>query len=242
MISIEKVTAKKPYSFINKNFIKEIMKVIKAKTEREKLKFVRAKLRKISTSALSQRFYKKFEKIVFSKDVLRMHRSTRERFDIYPWLISEIKKINAKKIIDLGCGFNLIALYYNNFIPKEYIGYDIDKAIVKFVNRFAKEKNINGKIFSKNILNISFEKADIYFCLKVFDALEDIEQNITKKLLEKISKKSKYIIASFSNITLGGRKRLRERKWFEDMLNSLHLKFVKHVKDNETFYFIEIWA
>ncbi len=236
---INQVIAKKPYSFINKNFIKKLSTLIKARTEREKMKLIRAKLRKISTSALAPKFYRKFEKMQFSEDLINIHRSTRERKKTYGWLIQKIKKIESRKIIDLGCGFNLIALYYNNFLPKEYIGYDIDEAIIKFVNRFAKEKKINAKIFSKNILNMNFEQSDIYLCLKVFDALEDIEQNITKKIIKEISKKSKLIITSFSNITLGGRKHLKERRWFENMLFSLELKFEKHVKGNETFYFIE---
>jgi SAM-dependent methyltransferase len=236
---IDKVMEKKPYKFINKDFVKSLSQIIKAKTEREKLKLMRAKLRKISTSALPLKFYKKFEKIQFSQDVLNTHRSTRERENIYPWFINEIKNTKAKKIVDFGCGFNLLALYYNNFIPQNYIGYDIDGAVVQFINRFVKEKQIDAKIYNKNIIDMEFEKADLYLCLKVFDALEDIEQNVTKKILDKLKTKTKFIIVSFSNITLGGRKHLKERKWFEDMLFSLKLKFEKHAKGNETFYFIE---
>jgi SAM-dependent methyltransferase len=234
---IEKITEKKPYSFLNKNFVKKLAILIKAKNEKEKLKLVRAKLRKISGFALPLKFYKKFRKLEFSEKLLEMHRSTRERKNHYPWLIEKIKN-KGNTILDLGCGFNLIALYYNNFIPKKYIGYDIDCAVVEFVNRFSKEKKLNARILCQDISEIEFKNSDICLCFKLFDALEDVEWNITKTIMKKLKSKTKTIIVSFSNVTLSGRAKLRSRDWFEKILLELGLKYEIENKGNEIFYFI----
>jgi SAM-dependent methyltransferase len=234
---VEKVMEKSPYKHVNAKFVKKLAGLIKADIDEDKVKLVRAKLRKISVSSLPLKFYKKFKTLEFSKELLEMHRSTRERVDIYPWLIKKIEK--SQKIVDLGCGFNLLAFYYNEYLPMEYKGYEIDEAVVDFVNRFAQEKKLNAKVESEDAINIEPESADVYLCLKVFDALEDIERNITKSLLQRISLKTKLIIASFSNISLSGRGQLKERTWFEKMLHELNLKFVKELKGNEVFYFIE---
>jgi 2-polyprenyl-3-methyl-5-hydroxy-6-metoxy-1,4-benzoquinol methylase len=234
---VEKIMEKSPYKHVNRKFVEKLAGLIKSDIEEEKVKLVRAKLRKISTSALSMKFYKKFKTLEFSKEVLDMHRSTRERADIYSWLISKIEK--SGKIIDLGCGFNLLAFYYNEFLPAEYKGYDIDEAVIQFVNRFAHEKKLNAEVESRDVSEIDFEEADVCLCLKIFDALEDVEKNVAKTILGKMSKKTKLIIASFSNISLSGRGQLRERTWFEKMLTELGLKFTKESKGNEIFYFIE---
>jgi len=237
---IEKVMEKSPYKFINQEFIQKLSVLIKSDIEEEKIKIIRANLRKISTSALPIKFYKKFEKLEFSEEILKLHRSTRERLPVYQELIDKIKEFNAQKILDLGCGFNLLALYYFKFIPKYYTGYDLDNAVVQFVSRFASEKKINAKLECKDILKTEFEPADICLCLKVFDAIEDIERDITKKILEKLKAKCKIIIASFSNISLGGRGKLKERIWFEKILNQLEFHWHKEALGNETFYFIKI--
>lgn len=235
---IEKVMEKSPYKFINQDFVKKLSALIKSDIEEEKIKLIRAKLRKISTSALPIKFYKKFGKLEFSEEILKMHRSTRERLAIYPELINKIKEFNAQKILDLGCGFNILALYYFGFTPKEYLGYDLDNAVVRFVNRFASEKKINAKAECRDILETEFEPADLCLCLKVFDALEDVERNITKKIIEKLKSKSRMIIASFSGISLSGKGRLKERTWFEKMLQELGFSWKKEVFGSETFYFI----
>jgi SAM-dependent methyltransferase len=234
---VEKIMEKSPYKHVNAKFVRKLAGLIKADIDEDKVKLVRAKLRKISVSALPLKFYKKFKTLEFSKELLEMHRSTRERADIYPWLLERIAC--SKKIVDLGCGFNLLAFYYNEYLPMEYKGYEIDEAVVNFVNRFAKEKKLNAEVESEDAINIEPESADVYLCLKVFDALEDVERNITKSLLQRISLKTKLIIASFSNISLSGRGQLKERTWFEKMLSELKLKFTKELKGNEVFYFIK---
>jgi SAM-dependent methyltransferase len=234
---IDKAMEKSPYKYISKEFVKKLSMLIKAPPE-AKSKLIRAKLRKISTSALPIKFYKKFKSLKFSKDLIIWHRSTRERIEIYPWLIQQIQK-RGQTIVDLGCGFNLLALYYHDFIPKQYTGYDIDGAVTQFINRFAKEKEINAKAQCKDILNTDIKQAEICLAFKVFDAIEDVEWNLSRKILQNMKKKCKQIIASFSNISLSGRGKLRKRDWFEKTLDDLGYKWEKQVKGNETFYFID---
>ncbi|MCX8158772.1 MAG: 50S ribosomal protein L11 methyltransferase [Candidatus Pacearchaeota archaeon] len=236
---VKKVIEKKPYSCIDERFVLKIASKIKSNDDEERIKLIRAKLRKISTSMLPLSFYRKFEKINFSEDTFKMHKSVKERLGIYPWLVSEIKR-RGNSVVDLGCGFNLLALKHFGFVPKYYIGYDVDCAVVKFVERFAKENKINAEIFCSDISDIGLGEGDVYLCLKLFDALEDYEYGTTKKILEVIREKTNHIIASFSTKSMGGKKTLKERQWFEIILNELKMGFVKEKKGNEIFYFIDL--
>jgi len=202
------------------------------------VKEVRALLRKIITP-MPKKFYKKFEsykdnidKSEAIEELLNLNRATKEREKVYPWLAD---LLSSRRIADFGCGFNLLGLYKNgmNFSDKIYVGYDADGYATEIVEEFARKKGINAKIIKSDITSINFEKekADISLFLKVLDALEELELGFSKKILTLKGKK----IVSFSLKSLSGKK-IRERIWFEKLLQKQNIKFEKIVKEYEVFY------
>src|SRR3989344_1469009 len=101
-----------------------------------------------------------------SKEILKLHSSTRERLNEHKQIYSSIFKITGKpeKIIDLGCGLNPIFLILLGF-KGTYLGYDISRIDVDFLNdyfKIAKKFGINGRAFTKDIKDFyDYPKSDV---------------------------------------------------------------------------------
>jgi len=216
-----------------KKFLKQRKKIFRKKVIKE----IRATLRKILTP-MPNIFYKKYNYFLENIDteierILNMNLSFKERKSYYGWLIEEIKKINPKKIFDIGCGLTLLAFYYFNYKPKEYIGYDIDGYIVDLLNKFIEIKGIKGKVFCDFNFDFFSNKDDLILALKVLDGIEKIEKGKTREIITQKGKK----IVSFSLRSWSGKKGIGQRVWFEKMLIRENIKFKKIIKENEVFYF-----
>ncbi|MFH8119860.1 MAG: hypothetical protein QXS37_03600, partial [Candidatus Aenigmatarchaeota archaeon] len=72
--------------------------------------------------------------------------------------------------------------------------------------------------------------------LKVLDALEAIEPGFSKKILMLGGIK----IVSFSLRSLGGKRHLMERAWFENLLNENKIGYEKIKKGGELFYVFNV--
>ncbi|MEM1577519.1 MAG: class I SAM-dependent methyltransferase [Candidatus Pacearchaeota archaeon] len=250
---INEIKQKKEFSKIDEKLIRKLLKrnkfykrflKSKKKNDRKKtIKSIRMLLRKIVTP-MPKIFYKNFEYFIENLDneeiikkIIKVNISTKERENIYEWLTNEIKKINSKKIYDLGCGINALVLYQYGINLNKYIGFDIDGYCIDLIKKFSELKNLNLKAIKKDVTEINFdefEKNDLILALKILDALEEIELGISKKIVNTKSKK----IISFSIKSLSG-KRMRERKWFEKILKEEKKNFIKIKKLNEIFYFID---
>ena len=236
------IKKKKEFSEVDDGFVVRIVeKLLKKgeKKETEIIKKARALLRKVVVP-MPQKFYKKIEKLEINEEVAKrivmMNRATfeREKAGIYPWLV-EFLENKGKTFIDFGCGVNLIALWCHGLKFDSYIGYDIDNAIVRFLNKFAKKFDLNAKVFCCDIIELlnkpmKLENAVGLF-LKVVDGLEEIEPGISENIIELDCKK----IVSFSLRSWGG-KRIKQRWWFEKLLNTRSIEFEKIIKENEVFY------
>ncbi len=169
------------------------------------------------------------------KSLLKTHSSTKERIAFYPQFIEIINKLKAKSILDLGCGINPLALAKPGI---KYYASDINLEDLNIVRIFFQKHKIDGKVFLcdlNKIENCDLPEADLAIILKVFDILGDKEYETAKKVLEKI--KSPHLIASFSTITLSGKRMHNQRRiWFEKLLNFLLYKFEIVKSDNEIFY------
>ncbi|MEM2173853.1 MAG: hypothetical protein QW199_00485 [Candidatus Pacearchaeota archaeon] len=254
---IEEICKKPEFRKLNRAFVLKIALKIVQKFERferkdknikDYIKAVRKFLRKILTP-MQPKFYKKFKFFLDNIDkdeiidaVIKANFAAREREKGYPWLIEFLAKTKPTQIIDFGCGFNLLGLYKYGFDFSQcsYVGYDIDGYITELLEKFAEKKKINAKIINADISSIDFtkfkESKTIYLFLKVLDALEAIEPGFSKKILMLGGTK----IVSFSLRSLGGKRHLMERAWFENLLNENKIGYEKIKKGEELFYVFNV--
>ena len=173
---------------------------------------------------------------VWHRKMLEKHRSTRERVDDYEFVYDEIfsKVKNVKSVLDLGCGLNPLSY---RFISEKLKFFCCDVCDVDFLNEYFKKSGINGKAFVCDLTEFDdLPKADVCFMFKLLDGLESLEKGITKKLFKKL--RCKYVVVSFSTKSIGGRKKIPERKWFLSFLKKY--SYEKFETLNEVFYVIRM--
>ena len=156
------------------------------------------------------------------KQILNMHKSTKERVPILDDFYKKIFQItgNPKSVLDLACGLNPLSLPWMELDPKaEYIGYDIDKTQIDFLNKFLSLCHPAGKAKMHDIIsNPPQEKSDVAFLLKTVTCLERQEAGIASKIIEIL--KSKYVVVSFPTRSISGKSSLG---FYEEYFNE-HLK------------------
>ena len=176
-----------------------------------------------------------------SKELLKLHTSSRERLNEYDAIYSEIFKITKPKIIiDLASGLNPCSLILNNFKGECY-AYDISESDVNLLNKYfkiAKKYGINGRAYEVNLDSFKFHKGDVCFLFKFLDLAENRKEffvNLIKSL------DCNYLVVSFSKKTIS-MKNMRnvKRKWFINLLSKLNLKYEVLDFENEIFYLIKL--
>jgi len=174
------------------------------------------------------------------KKGLEKHASSRERMEFYKKLYKKIFNITGKpkSILDLGCGLNPLS-YKLMDVSAKYYAYDLDERNISEVEKYFVKNKIKGKAKVVNILEKkTFEKTDVAFLFKLLDVVDFKGHKNAEDLIRKL--KSKWIIVSFSTLTLGRRKMKHpKRGWFEIMLERLRLSYVKFSEKNEVFYVIK---
>ena len=79
-------------------------------------------------------------------------------------LINKCQIEEAKKILDLGCGWGpVITVLATEFPKKEFIGVDINKRAIKYTKKNCQRQGLkNVRVFSSNILDkLENEKVDV---------------------------------------------------------------------------------
>lgn len=242
---IKKIKKKKELSGIPDKIVKEILDEklrklgikgrLNGKNEKIIVKEVRESLRnyvgRFKDNKKAGIFIEKGE----VEKALLSHSSTRERQKFYPELKKIIKKLSPRKILDLGCGLNPIAIAQGY----EYYASDIDETNLKIIKQFFKKEGIKGKTFLADIRKKrNFPKSDLCLILKVLDILKLPHRDV-ESLISSIP--SKNLIVSFSTTTLSGKPmRDKRRFWFERILEKKKLKFKTIDSNNEIFYIIQL--
>ena len=263
---LQQVKANKKYKTIADSVVKTEINVylkshqIKMNKEnsnqinKQDIKNIRAKLHQNYASFQTKKKRKReiYLENLDMKKLLSITLSTKERENNYNKIYKQISEIagKPKTIVDLGCGLNPVSYPILNKVIKSkpaYHCYDIDTEDIKFLNKFFKKFNINGKA---SILDLRDTKklsqipsSDIIFLFKVIDILDKNKKNHKKseELIKILIKKTKFIIASFATQTITRKKmNYPNRKWFELMLERNDLKFKTIKTHNEIFYLISL--
>lgn len=175
--------------------------------------------------------------------MLNTHRSTKERSSYYKEIYKTIFQKTKKplSILDLGAGLNVFSYPFLDCKPR-YYAYELNEKDSILVTRYMKAMNIPGKIKtidladSDSVLNEQFPKTDVCFMFKLVNTLETIKRHSSKTLISAI--KSRYIVVSFSEKSIGGRKNIGTRFWFENYTKK-HFLVDKFTIGNETFYILQ---
>jgi hypothetical protein len=192
--------------------------------DEEKIKFTRDLLRKIYSVFLSKKLL-----VCKEKDFewfLNKHISTRERFQNYLELYKRIFANFGKNLFvyDLGCGINGFSYPYFKKINKNvfYLGIEAINQLVRIQNEYFKKNKFSARIFHESLFNIPNIKKilkygknpKIIFLFKIFDSLEMLEKDFSKKLLMAVVPCVDLVIISFATRSLVARKKFRSsRNW-----------------------------
>lgn len=203
------------------------------------LKEVRAELRRYTGQYTLKSNIKHIKEILSSnnlEDLLKEHRSTKERIQDYPIIKQIINNLNPKSILDLGCGINPIAIAKK---AVRYHAYDINDADLHIVREFFKQNKIEGDTHHLDIRTIEvFPKVDLCIIFKVLDILGEQRNEVTEHLLKVIE--AKHFLISFSTVTLSGRPMNSPyRRWFERILKELNYHYDVKRTSQELLYLIK---
>ncbi len=173
------------------------------------------------------------------KKLLGEHISTKERLGFYDQLYSKIFEITGKPkiILDLACGINPISFPFMGLKKVKLICYEVSKMDCDLLNNYFKKFEIDGKARSIDLLSAKkFPKADVVFLFKVLDSLETLERDSSLRLLKRLN--CNWVVVSFATHSLGGKKNISKRVWFERLLRELNWKYEVLDFENERFYVV----
>ncbi len=173
-------------------------------------------------------------------ELLKTHLSTKERFDYYNEIYKQIFKITKKpkSILDLGCGLNPLSLPKEVMKNMGYFAADINQDDLEIVNDYFRKNKFKGDVFFYDLKNINKElpKTDICFLFKILDLIDNKGQKNAEKVLKQIN--SKFVVVSFSKITISGKKFNSPRNWLKLLIERLNWKYDSFETDNEMFFVI----
>ena len=185
-------------------------------------------------------------------DLLKLHKSSRERLMFYDKFYREVEEFIEDVIIDLGCGFHPFSIKFSRKFPRIYYAIDYCDIIVEILER---EKNF----FEEMGIKIVPIKEDVIFNLDKLKDLINSEEEKTLFLLKNIlifgrinkrfyknlenfckEKNIKFLIASNSKFSLSGKRKIDRKEKVEKILESFGSIVKEFEIPNERFYVVSI--
>lgn len=227
----------------------------RSKETKELVKELRRKLRNVhgvfyNTSLSSKKKKKLLRKLPDRKvlnQILETHVSTKERLHEAKYLYQQIEDYydGYNTVCDIGCGYNPLFFLERENIEKVYFA-DLSDTDIEFLRDIY---DVYGKAYEAKTINMinevhrekvyeDVEGYDVAFCLKLFDSLEYLERDITKKILSSLlTLMKKGVIASFSRRTVSGKNFIEtERYWFKELLSEFEV--TQHVIETKNEKYI----
>ncbi|MFH1916412.1 MAG: hypothetical protein ABIJ21_04050 [Nanoarchaeota archaeon] len=232
--------------------------VVKSREFNDVVKFVRKDLREVYGIFIMDGFDKKKVDMPDS-DLLRLHRSTRERLPFYDMFYQQIfehlhlQGHSHLKVVDLGCGLNPVSYKYLNHVAKmpiRYIATEIAAEDVAFLNAYFTERKINGHAVKIDLTDedqypkIPLDKDKdtflVCFLFKLIDTFEATKRHTSKKLIAFLAKRADALVITFPTKSIGGRNSIEENKrwWLEGFLQNNNLQFEKFELGGEMVFVV----
>ncbi|MCL2717467.1 MAG: Rmt family 16S rRNA (guanine(1405)-N(7))-methyltransferase [Lachnospiraceae bacterium] len=263
-ITTEVLNSKK-YANVDKNVVARISAEIIPRYPKRKdvIKAVKKELHIIHESFLQDDCYLKVEQLLtnypgkdinkdesfiradkeFALKLLALHSSTKERLrqveEIYQYLNKYIQA--EDEVIDIGCGFNPLALPFLENKPQKYTAFDISSATISILNKYFE---LSGFAYQAAIYDAAAGvpgiRGDILLLFKLFPLLEYQKKGRAFELLNSLDCR-RYII-SFPTKSASGKEKGMEQYYSSRFEKELPEKFSiieKKVFLNEMFYILE---
>jgi 16S rRNA (guanine(1405)-N(7))-methyltransferase len=221
---LDEIKKSRKYANISDETILRICKTVAPKYKKQKdiIKAVKNQLHIMHGAFFPENCHKAAMKIIsgyecsnreLSRALLELHPSTKERLPVigqfYDFLAPYTK--TAKKIMDIGCGFNPCAFPWmkiDNIV--EYYASDIDYATIEVIKAYFKREKINSKVEIFDVISTIPEyEADITFLFKLVPVLEQQQKGLAYHLIKNIH--SKFIIITFPIKSLSGKEKGMEQ-------------------------------
>lgn len=173
------------------------------------------------------------------RDILLMHKSSKERINFYEEFYKKIFEVTGKpgSIIDIACGLNPISFEMMGLSKEtKYMALELNQNDADAINEFFSRWHINGNAFRHDITKEPIKlSADIAFAFKIFDI---VDNKVTERIIKELD--VKWIAASFSTKTISRKDmRFKRRAGFQKMLRRLGLKYSTLEFENEIVYLIK---
>ena len=141
--------------------------------------------------------------------VMRHHASTRERLPILGELYGQVfrRLPPIRRVLDVACGLNPLALPWLPLAEgAEYVAYDVDAAMIGFLNGYFALASVAGRAAVRDIVaDPPDEPADLALALKAIPCLEQLDKAAGMRLLDALN--APYLLVSFPARSLGGKRR-----------------------------------
>jgi len=219
MDNVQEVQKKKEYSELPESIIVRALELCKGD-----VKETRAFLRKYYGIFLTNKVLKGV-----GPAVLASHYSSKKRDypSFYRQIFSKIDRVCS--ICDLGAGVNGYSYKQleEEIGPIDYLGLEGVGQLVGATTEYFTKQRIPGQVKQVDLTNTSevmnyvttMKKPCVGFLFQVVDALEELEQDSSKKLITVLMKELAYLVITLPTESIGKRKKFRvQRNWMVDFL------------------------
>jgi 16S rRNA (guanine(1405)-N(7))-methyltransferase len=139
-------------------------------------------------------------------EVMRTHASTRERIPhldrFYPaiWALTGV----PRRLLDLGCGLNPLALSWMGIGDAWYLAADVDRRPLAAVSDFLEMTGQPHEIAAIDLVAAPpRQEADVALLLKLVSTLDRQDPQAATRLLRRL--RTRHAVVSFATRSLGGR-------------------------------------
>jgi len=156
-----------------------------------------------------------------ARTLMDIHRSTHERLGAYEGLYEQLFSFTGKpnSILDLGCGYNPFSYVFLGCTPA-YHSVDLACEDLALVGTYHESLGIEHSQHCVDLtedgIGEKLPATDVVFAFKVFDSLEEKQWGVVEQLLGKL--RAKWLIASFPTKSIGQKKTIKSRQWFEKLV------------------------
>jgi 16S rRNA (guanine(1405)-N(7))-methyltransferase len=139
---------------------------------------------------------------------MRAHASTRERVAHLDDFYRQVRERTGppRRVLDLGCGLNPLALSWMGVGSATYVAIDVDRRVLARVEAFLALVGQPHEVRALDLVaNVPADEADVALLLKLVTTLDRQDPRAATRLLSGL--RARHAVVSFSTRSLGGRGR-----------------------------------